>query len=136
MAEYPLTLRQEAFARDYIETGNATEAYRRNYKCDASTAASVNRMAKQTMDNLKVLSRINELKDEISRRHDITVDSLTQDAMRICAGAEQVEQFGAANSALTLIAKLHGKLVDQSRIQLNVSDITEADKLLKEAGIL
>ena len=32
--EYKLTIKQEAFARAYVETGNASEAYRRAYNAE------------------------------------------------------------------------------------------------------
>ena len=62
-----LTVKQEAFCRAYIETGNASEAYRRAYDTSGMNANSVNRKAKELVDNVKITARVNELKAEHAR---------------------------------------------------------------------
>lgn len=85
-----LTPKQESFCLAYIETGNATEAYRRSYNCEKMKPESINRLAKANLDNIKITSRLAELKKPILERHSITVDSLLQEleeARKIAAGA-------------------------------------------------
>lgn len=61
-----LTPKQEAFCLAYIETGNATEAYRRSYDVSNMKDTTVNRCAKQCMDNSKIAARISELQAVIT----------------------------------------------------------------------
>lgn len=69
-----LTPKQEGFCQAYIETGNASEAYRRHYDCEKMKDATVNRAAKQLLDNYKIATRIKELKALNLARHKVTVD--------------------------------------------------------------
>lgn len=71
-----LTPKQEAFCLAYIETSNATEAYRRAYDCQRMKPESINRKAKDLLDNGKITARLTELRQPIMDRHSITVDSL------------------------------------------------------------
>lgn len=62
-----LTAKQEAFCLAYLETGNATEAYRRVYRCDSMKPETVNRNAKSLLDHNKIATRLQELnKDAVS----------------------------------------------------------------------
>lgn len=61
-----LTPKQEAFCLSYIETGNASEAYRRSYDVSKMKPASINRKAKELMDNGRIAARISELQTVIT----------------------------------------------------------------------
>lgn len=61
-----LTPKQEAFCLAYIETGNASEAYRRSYDVSKMKPASINRKAKELMDNGRIAARISELQTVIT----------------------------------------------------------------------
>jgi len=56
-----LTPKQEAFCLAYMESGNASEAYRRAYTVGAMKAATINRNAKALLDNSKIATRLAEL---------------------------------------------------------------------------
>jgi phage terminase small subunit len=71
-----LTLKQEAFCQAYIETGNASEAYRRAYGAKNQKPETVNRNAFNLTQNSKILARLAELKAEHAKRHNLTVDDL------------------------------------------------------------
>ncbi|MDE2421632.1 MAG: terminase small subunit [Gammaproteobacteria bacterium] len=71
-----LTLKQEAFCKAYIELGNATEAYRQSYDAVKMQPATVNRKAKELIDNGKIAARLDELRAEHLERHNVTIDSL------------------------------------------------------------
>jgi len=60
-----LTPKQEKFCHVYMETGNASEAYRKSYNCEKMKPESVNRLAKAQLDHIKIASRIQELKEEL-----------------------------------------------------------------------
>jgi phage terminase small subunit len=107
-----LTLKQEAFCLAYIETGNATEAYRRSYSCGNMKPESVNRKAKELMDNGKITARLEELKKPILDRHSITVDSLIRELeeARMIAAAANTPQASAMIRATLGKAELLGML--------------------------
>lgn len=62
--ERKLTEKQEKFCQYYIDTGNASEAYRMSYDTSNMQSASVNRMAFELMNNLKITSRLDEIRAE------------------------------------------------------------------------
>jgi phage terminase small subunit len=67
-----LTLKQEAFCNYYIETGNASEAYRRAYSCENMQGDTINRKAAELLQNGKITARVGELQDQLQRKSDIT----------------------------------------------------------------
>jgi len=73
-----LTPKQEKFCQVYLETGNATEAYRQAYK-PTGKPSTQNRAAKALLDNSKIAARLSELQSETKQRHDVTVDSLIRE---------------------------------------------------------
>ncbi len=105
-----LTIKQEAFCQAYIETGNASEAYRTAYAADKMKPESINRKAKELLDNGKIAARVAELQGEIKQRHNVTVDSLLkelEEARKAALGAE-TPQASAAVAATMSKAKLTG----------------------------
>lgn len=71
-----LTAKQEAFCLAYMELGNASEAYRNCYDAENMKPETVNRCAKELIDNPKISARLNELRNDAVERNKITVDSL------------------------------------------------------------
>ncbi|WP_431626192.1 terminase small subunit [Enterobacter asburiae] len=105
-----LTPKQEAFCQAYIETGNASEAYRTAYAADKMKPETVNRNAKSLLDNNKIATRVAELQGEIKRRHNVTVDSLIAELeeARQAALTAETPQSSAAVAATMGKAKLTG----------------------------
>lgn len=105
-----LTIKQEAFCQAYIETGNASEAYRTAYAADKMKAEAIHVNASKLLDNAKVALRVKELQGEIKQRHNVTVDSLLaelEEARRSALSAE-TPQSSAAVAATMGKAKLTG----------------------------
>jgi len=105
-----LTIKQEAFCQAYIETGNASEAYRTAYAADKMKPESINRKAKELLDNGKIAAMVAELQGEIKQRHNVTVDSLLaelEEARQKALNAE-TPQSSAAVAATMGKAKLVG----------------------------
>lgn len=67
-----LTPKQERFCNYYIETGNASEAYRRAYDAGKMKPDSVNRKAFELLENVKIAARVRELQEEFNRKSDLT----------------------------------------------------------------
>lgn len=62
MAREGLTQKQELFALAYIETGNASEAYRRSYDASRMKPETVNESGSRLLADRKVGARIDELR--------------------------------------------------------------------------
>ena len=125
-----LTLKQEAFAMVYIETGNASEAYRRAYDVSKDTTESsiwVN--ASKVKNNDKVALRIKELQELAQERHSITIDSLTDELEKARLTAHEAGQASVMVSATMGKAKLHGLLT-------NKAEISSPDESMKPTTIV
>lgn len=79
MAGNGLTPKQEKFATVYIETGNASEAYRQSYDASAMNDNTVGKAAHELLKNPKVAGRIEELRAEHRERHKVTVDRIVEE---------------------------------------------------------
>ena len=120
-----LTVKQEAFCLAYIETGNASEAYRRSYNAENMKPESINRKAKELIDNGKIAARVAELQQSLVKRHEVTVDSLMEELeeARLMAIGASNPQSAAAVAATMGKAKLAGLLVD--KVEAKVNSISE-----------
>lgn len=110
-----LTPKQEAFAAAFIETSNASEAYRTAYDVSEGTKPeTVWVSASQLLSDHKVAQRVAELQQAHRDRHDVTIDSLTKelDEARLMATAEK--QAAAMTGATMGKAKLHGLITDKN----------------------
>lgn len=105
-----LTPKQEKFCQLYIELGNASEAYRQSYDADSMAEPTVNRNAKALLDNNKIATRLEQIRKEHSKRHNITIDSLLielEEARKAAFEGERV-QVAAAVAATMGKAKILG----------------------------
>lgn len=71
-----LTLKQEKFCQAYVETGNASEAYRQAYDAENMAPETVNNEAYKLQKNPQITARIEELERLALIRHQVTVDLL------------------------------------------------------------
>jgi len=71
-------------------------------------AATVNRCAKELVDNPKIAARIDELQTEHRKRHDITVARIIKMYLEDRELAHQLGNPSAAVSATTGLARLYG----------------------------
>jgi hypothetical protein len=112
-----LTIKQEKFCQVYIETGNASEAYRQAYNAKNMKPETVNRKAKELLEGGrgcgKVAARIDALQTEHRKRHDVTVDNLTTEYEEARGLAKESINPSAMVSATTGKAKLHGLLIEK-----------------------
>lgn len=63
-----LTQKQEDFCRYYVDTGNATQAYRMSYDCSNMKAETIWSNASRLLVSSKVAARINEIQQEYAER--------------------------------------------------------------------
>lgn len=105
-----LTPKQEAFARAYVETGNASEAYRRAYDAENMKQAVIAVKASELLTNGNVKVMVDNLKEEALQRHRLTVDDLLRELeeARMAAYQQEKPQAGAMVAASMGKAKLLG----------------------------
>lgn len=96
-----LTPKQEAFVRAYIETGNASEAYRRAYDASRMKDSTVHVKASELLADGKITVRLNEIQAIHQKRHEVTVD-------RIIA---ELAKIGFAD--IRKAVKWHGSLIEE-----------------------
>ena len=123
-----LTIKQENFCLAYVETGNASEAYRKAGYSSAMGDKTVNEAASRLLKNSNVLARLEELRKPIIERHKITVDDLIAelDENRLAALSAETVQSSAATAATMAKAKLLGYMTD--KVDLTSSDGTMSPK--------
>lgn len=117
-----MTPKQIAFCQAYLETGDASEAWRRSYDASKSNKNSVNRRGHEMLQHSKVIAYLAEERAHIMARHRITVDDLLrelEEARAAALGADTV-QSSAAVSATMSKAKLLG--LDKQIIDHQSSD--------------
>ena len=117
-----LTPKQEGFCLSYRETGNASEAYRRNYSTDNMKPESINRLAFALLQNVNITSRLAALGEVTAKAHQITVADLIKELeeARIAALTAESPQSAAAVGATLGKAKLLG--MDKAIIDHQSSD--------------
>ncbi len=122
MTKQTLTPKQEAFCLAYVETGNASEAYRQAYAVgDGTKPATVNRKAKECLDNGKITARVEQLQQRAQAKHDITIETLTEMYREAFDMGKEIEQPAAMNGSATGLAKLHGLITDKTQSDVSVS---------------
>lgn len=114
-----LTPKQEAFCLAYIETGNASEAYRRSYDAGKMQPATINVKASQLLADDKIAVRVAELKAAHVERHNVTIDTIREMLVEDRKLARELETPAAAVSATMGLAKLYGLLTDKLDAKVN-----------------
>ncbi len=126
-----LTEKQERFCRAYLETGNASQAYRLAYDTRASKPTTVNRSAAELMDNPKIAARIAELRQPVVERAQYSLMHAMRDARGAYEVAKKKGNGGAMVAAATLMAKLHGLLVERREVRASPLDNLTTIELLE-----
>lgn len=107
--EKPLTPKQERFCQEYLNTGNGSEAYRRAYPVSRNwKEASLNRKAKEMIDNVKIMSRLRELRAPAVTRCQVSLESHLNDLKILREAAVSADNYGAAINAEVARGKAAG----------------------------
>ncbi|APB99033.1 terminase small subunit [Polynucleobacter asymbioticus] len=122
-----LTPKQEKFCQKFIQTGNASEAYRQSYDAQKMKPESINRKAKELMDNGKITARVKELQETLVKKHEVTVESIAQELeeARTMALTAQTPQTSAAVAASMGKAKLYGLIIDKAELKATVETLND-----------
>lgn len=123
-----MTPKREAFCLAYIETGNASEAYRRAFSAENMKPETVNNKGYELLQKGEIRARLAELREPIMERHGDTVDSLLGELEAARTRALAVDRPSAAVSATMGKARLLG--LDRQQLDVTVDfKIGLADKL-------
>ena len=122
-----LTVKQSAFIAAYLETSNASEAYRRSYDCQGSSEAAINVNACKLLKNAKVALRLHVLQERASAKVVLSRSWVLEQLMDNVSMAKQSEDFAASNKALELLGKtdeLSGMFTEKSSVtQVNTTTV-------------
>lgn len=108
-----MTPKQEAFCQAYVETGNASEAYRRAYSAEKMKPAVVNVKASELLATGKISVRVAELQQNALDHHELKVADIARMLIEDRKFAREMETPAAAVSASMGLAKLFGLLRDK-----------------------
>lgn len=116
-----LTDKEEKFSQLCVEGNNNSDAYRGAYKTENMKQNTIWSNACQLRGTPKVALRIEELQAEHKERHNVTVDTLTQeleDAREVSKGEKQ---GGGMVQATMGKAKIHGMITDKVAADVNLT---------------
>lgn len=100
-----LTIKQENFCNYYVETGNASEAYRRAYSCAKMKDETVNNKAYNLLKKGEIGARVAELQEEQKAKSDITKEEIVRLCVRVIRGenvTDVMEDRGGRKAARTI----------------------------------
>lgn len=150
-----LTAKQEAFAQAVARGATNSDAYRAVYSHENCTDKSVHEMSSTIAANLKVASRIKELRDKatekVVKKLAISKEWVLDELIKVNSAAQAAEpildhegnptgeykaQLPAANRALELIGKELGMFVDRKEVRTGLLDGLAHDDLVALEEIL
>ena len=122
-----LTVKQEKFCQAFIETGDASEAYRQSYNAGKMPPTSIHVKAHEVRHNVNVSLRIDELRAEAAERNKITVDDLVRELeeARVMAATGDKPQTASMVAATLGKAKLLGLSVDKVDMTSNGKEMAQ-----------
>jgi phage terminase small subunit len=118
-----LTPKQERFAQLVASGENLSDAYRQAYDASGMKPASVNRSAKEVIDNPKIAARVEELRKPIVERAQITLETHLRDLMMLRNMAVKEKQISAAIAAEVARGKASGVHVEKSEMKVDLPQI-------------
>lgn len=117
-----LTPKQEDFAQAVASGKTQSDAYRSAYGAEKTKAASVQQSASRVMANVKVSSRVAELREPAVKKAQMTLESHLDDLKGLRNMAVKKEQFSAAIAAEVARGKASGLYVEKVAVTGNLFD--------------
>lgn len=128
-----LTPKQEKFCLVYLETGNASEAYRQAYDAQSMKPETVNKRASELLDNGEIAGRLSDLRAPIIAKAQLTVEDLLRELEEARRLAIDTEAPAPAVSATMGKAKLLGldkQIIDHQSSDGSMSPAKSQDAVL------
>jgi phage terminase small subunit len=113
---HKLTQKQETFCLAYIETGNATEAYRRSYSTKNMKPESVNNLAFRLLQHVEITSRIDAIRKAAADKAIMTLESHLADLKSLRNAAVKDKKWSAAVAAEVARGKAAGMYIERAEI--------------------
>jgi len=143
-----LTTRQNLFLKEYMQTGNATEAAMKVYNCKdrASAAALGSRMLRNVkifdevefwLNKLGITDReiAKTIKEGLQATKVISAVSTNKDADEKTMDFIDVPDWNARNKTLEMLLKMRGKFIDKSiNLNMDYKDVLDEIKKTIEEG--
>jgi phage terminase small subunit len=120
-----VTEKQKLFAQKYIELGIASDAYRAAYNANKMSDNAIRVEAHRVLANPNVALIVEQLREKNAKRHEVTIDTITEMLKADHKLAVSLEQSSAAVAAAMGLAKLHGLIIDRGALTVT----THEDKL-------
>lgn len=110
-----LTIKQENFCLAYIETSNASEAYRRSFNAEKMKAVTITKRASEFINRSDIAGRIQELRKPAINAAQFTLEEHLNALKRLRDDAAMANQFSAAINAEVNRGKVSGFYLDKSK---------------------
>lgn len=123
-----ITPKQEKFCMAYIETGNASEAYRKAGYSKGMSDKTVNEASARLLKNSKVIARLAEIRKPALEAAQITLADHLKDLKRLRDLSESEGKFSAAVSAEIARGKVSGLYIEKVEL---TGEISLADAISK-----
>ena len=111
-----LTQKQENFCAAYIETGNASEAYRKAYNAEKMKPETVNNKAHALLKKGEIRARLEELRKPATESAQITLSQHLSKLEELRDEARAEGRYSAAIAAEIARGKAAGLYVERSQI--------------------
>ncbi len=111
-----LTQKQENFCLAYLETGNASEAYRRAYNTVGASEKTIWEKASRLLKEGKVRARLEELRTPATESAQITLSQHLSKLEELRELAKEEGKYGPAIQAEIARGKAAGLYVERSQI--------------------
>lgn len=111
-----LTQKQENFCLAYIETGNASEAYRRAYNAKGMKPETVNNKAYALLKKGEIGARLEELRSPVIKNAQVTLEQHLKDLEELRELAKEDGKYGPAIQAEIARGKASGLYVEHAKI--------------------
>lgn len=111
-----LTPKQEAFVLAYLETSNASEAYRRSYSAGKMTDKQVWEESSKLLKSPKVSQRVAELRAPAVQKAQLTLEKHLDDLVKLRNMAVKDNKWSAAIQAEIARGKAAGLYVERTEL--------------------
>jgi len=108
------TQKKEDFCLAYLETGNASEAYRSAYDAKNMKPETIAKRASELMSDGYVTGRLEELRAPVREKALLTLESHLKRLDELSRKAEEAEQFAPAITAETNRGKAAGLYTEKT----------------------
>ena len=126
-------LRHESFVREYLKRGVGADAYQRAYPRAARNTAGRNAWYLLNR-NTKVPARLTELRQEVLKKSDITIERVLTDCEEAKQIAKEQRRPRDIINAVTAQAKLVGLFKDQGENTASINESDDIDQILRKVS--